>query len=68
MIAILAWLDCRAMGLDDQELEQKLHQAGVIPTMGYGFGRDGSGFIRLNLGCPKSILEEKINRLRTVLK
>ncbi|HIF9200928.1 TPA: MalY/PatB family protein [Photobacterium damselae] len=64
----LAWLDCRAMGLDDQELEQKLHQAGVIPTMGYGFGRDGSGFIRLNLGCPKSILEEKINRLRTVLK
>ncbi|NVO99046.1 pyridoxal phosphate-dependent aminotransferase, partial [Photobacterium damselae subsp. damselae] len=56
------------MGLDDQELEQKLHQAGVIPTMGYGFGRDGSGFIRLNLGCPKSILEEKINRLRTVLK
>ncbi|MDP2515387.1 MalY/PatB family protein [Photobacterium damselae subsp. piscicida] len=64
----LAWLDCRAMGLDDQELEQKMHQAGVIPTMGYGFGRDGSGFIRLNLGCPKSILEEKISRLRTVLK
>ena len=64
----LAWLDCRAMGLDDQTLEKTLHQVGVIPTMGYGFGRDGSGFIRLNLGCPTSILEEKINRLRTVLK
>ncbi|GAL05528.1 MalY/PatB family protein [Photobacterium aphoticum] len=64
----LAWLDCRAMGLDDAELEQRLHKAGVIPTMGYGFGDDGRGFIRLNLGCPASILEEKIQRLRTVLK
>ena len=63
----LAWLDCRAMNFDDQMLEKMLHQAGVIPTMGYGFGKDGSGFIRLNLGCPKSVLEEKINRLRKVL-
>ena len=64
----LAWLDCRGMGMDDEELEQRLHKAGVIPTMGYGFGDDGRGFIRLNLGCPASILEEKIQRLRTVLK
>ena len=64
----LAWLDCRAMGLDDEVLEKRLHQAGVIPTMGYGFGRGGNGFIRLNLGCPRMILEEKIKRLRLVLR
>lgn len=64
----LAWLDCRKLELSDEELEKQLHQAGVIPTMGYSFGEQGKGFIRLNLGCPTSILKEKIVRLRTVLK
>ncbi|OED48104.1 hypothetical protein ACH42_02630 [Endozoicomonas sp. (ex Bugula neritina AB1)] len=64
----LAWLDCREMGLSDDELQQLVQDAGVIPSMGYGFGDQGTGFIRLNLGCPKSILEEKIKRLRTVLQ
>lgn len=64
----LAWLDCRAMNLPDEMLEKQLHDAGVIPTMGYSFGEQGKGFIRLNLGCPTSILEEKIERIRTVLK
>ncbi|UGA54667.1 MalY/PatB family protein [Vibrio sp. VB16] len=64
----LAWLDCRALELSDNELEEQLHLAGVIPTMGYSFGEQGKGFIRLNLGCPTSILKEKIVRLRTVLK
>ncbi|UJF18534.1 pyridoxal phosphate-dependent aminotransferase [Vibrio sp. SS-MA-C1-2] len=64
----LAWLDCREMGLSDEELEKSLHECGVIPTMGYNFGSAGKGFIRLNLGCPTSILLEKIERLRTVLK
>ncbi len=64
----LAWLDCRAMNLEDEELEKQLHAAGVIPTMGYSFGKQGKGFIRLNLGCPSAILEQKIERLRTVLK
>ncbi len=64
----LAWLDCRQLQLSDEELESKLHQAGIIPTMGYNFGEQGKGFIRLNLGCPISILEEKIARLRTVLE
>ena len=64
----LAWIDCREMGLTDEGLEKLVHSAGVIPTMGYSFGDEGKGFIRLNLGCPKSVLEEKIQRLRTVLK
>lgn len=64
----LAWLDCRKLELSDEELEKQLYGAGVIPTMGYNFGEQGKGFIRLNLGCPTSILKEKIVRLRTVLK
>lgn len=64
----LAWLDCREIEMSDEELESQLHRAGVIPTMGYSFGEQGRGFIRLNLGCPTSVLEEKIKRLKTVLK
>ena len=63
----LAWLDCRTLKLSDEDLEKRVHAAGVIPSMGYCFGEDGRGFIRLNLGCPKSILEEKLNRLKTAL-
>ncbi|WP_067515717.1 MalY/PatB family protein [Endozoicomonas ascidiicola] len=63
----LAWLDCRSLGLSDDVLEKKVHDAGVIPSMGYAFGEDGKGFIRLNLGCPKSVLEEKLVRLKTAL-
>ncbi len=63
----LAWLDCQMLKLSDEDLEKRVHAAGVIPSMGYCFGEDGRGFIRLNLGCPKSILEEKLNRLKTAL-
>ncbi|ELU05684.1 hypothetical protein CAPTEDRAFT_95082 [Capitella teleta] len=63
----LAWLDCRALALSDDDLEKRVHAAGVIPSMGYCFGEDGQGFIRLNLGCPKRILEEKLTRLKSAL-
>ncbi|WP_373944376.1 pyridoxal phosphate-dependent aminotransferase [Vibrio chagasii] len=63
----LAWLDCRAMQLSDTELEQKLISAGIVPSMGCGFGEEGSGFIRLNLGCPAEVLEGALLRLKAAL-
>ncbi|RKF13751.1 pyridoxal phosphate-dependent aminotransferase [Alginatibacterium sediminis] len=62
----LAWLDCRLLGLSDDELETQIHKAGVIPTMGHSFGDQGRGFIRLNLGCPASVLNQKLSRLHRV--
>ena len=64
----LAWLDCRGLGFSDEDLEKALHAAGVIPSMGYNFGKEGKGFIRLNLGCPTSVLEEKMRRLKALTK
>ena len=64
----LAWLNCRELGLSDEELEKRVHNAGVIPSMGAAFGEEGKGFIRLNLGCPQSVLQEKIQRLSNALK
>lgn len=63
----LAWVDCRKLGLDDATLEQKLVEAGIVPSMGIAFGTEGSGYIRLNLGCPRETLLEACNRLKAAL-
>ncbi|MGF1815555.1 MalY/PatB family protein [Vibrio splendidus] len=63
----LAWLDCRAMKLSDAELERKLIAAGIVPSMGCAFGEEGSGFIRLNLGCPEKVLSDALVRLKAAL-
>ncbi|EGA3815254.1 hypothetical protein H5M41_003332 [Salmonella enterica] len=40
--------------------------AGIAPSMGSGFGPAGSGFIRLNLGCPRTYLEMAIDGLKRI--
>lgn len=60
----LAWLDCRALGLDDDALQQALiHQSKIAPSMGSSFGPQGKGYIRINLGCPRQYLEDAIRGL-----
>ena len=60
----LAWLDCRALGLDDNALQQALvQQSKIAVSMGSSFGEQGKGFIRINLGCPRQYLEKAIARL-----
>ncbi len=46
--------------------EQKL-TAGIVPSMGSAFGEEGSGFIRLNLGCPVEVLADALVRLKAAL-
>ncbi|MOA00153.1 Cystathionine beta-lyase PatB [compost metagenome] len=60
----LAWLDCRALSLDDDALQQALiHTSKIAPSMGNSFGPQGKGFIRINLGCPRQYLEDAIRGL-----
>jgi len=40
----------------------------VFLDEGYFFGEEGSGFERINLACPRSVLEDALNRITTVLK
>lgn len=61
----LLWLDCRALRMDDDTLrEAVIREAGIAPSMGTGFGPSGSGFIRLNLGCPREYLRQALSGLR----
>lgn len=60
----LAWLDFRAWGLSSFELEQFMQtEALLFLDEGYTFGEEGAGFERINLACPRSILEEALERL-----
>ena len=63
----LIWIDCRQLNISDQQLESKLINTGLVPSMGHTFGDIGKGFIRLNLGCPKDTLIEACKRLETAL-
>ena len=60
----LAWVDLNAVGLESKEIEDLLVNKGqLLVNQGYTFGIGGEGFIRLNLACPRSILEEALERL-----
>jgi cysteine-S-conjugate beta-lyase len=68
----LAWLDFRAvlerLGLDDTRLEKKLEEEGRVRlSPGSGFGAEGRGWMRLNLACPRSLLEEGLERAARVI-
>ena len=61
----LLWLDFRELGLHDAELERFcLEEAGVAFDAGKWFGGDGEGFMRINIGCPRSILEQGLELLK----
>lgn len=65
----LMWIDCRELKLNDEELEDfffKKCKVGV--GMGIAYGSDGSGFIRLNLASPKSVLEKALKNIEKIYK
>jgi cystathionine beta-lyase len=63
----LAWIDARATGL--ARPERQLLAAGLGLSAGHDFGPDGryDGFVRLNFGCPRALLDQALERLRRAL-
>lgn len=60
----LAWLDFRQLGLSDTELDAlMLHKAHLWLDDGIMFGAGGSGFQRVNIACPSTILEQALLQL-----
>jgi len=67
--SFLMWLDCRELcskrGWSQKDLMYFLKvKAGLFLNDGTMFGREGEGFVRLNVGCPRKILREALDRLR----
>ena len=60
----LAWLDCRDLGLTADQLAAFFAaEAKVGLNDGPTFGQQGTGFMRLNFGCPLAILSEGLGRI-----
>ena len=60
----LMWLDFRAWGMTKEEQEDfMVHKAQAIFDEGYVFGEGGIGFERINIACPKRVLEATLERI-----
>lgn len=65
----LIWLDCRELGLTEEELEHMIvHEAKLWLDSGTIFGAAGEGFERINIACPRSVLEEALRRLHEAVE
>jgi cystathionine beta-lyase len=65
----LLWLDCRGLRLEDKELQEFMReQARVGLDDGFMFGEGGSGFQRMNIACPRSLLREALKRIEKAVK
>ena len=60
----LLWLDCRGMAMDDQQLKHFfVQEAGVGLSPGALFGTPGSGFMRMNIGAPRSVIRQALEQI-----
>ncbi len=60
--SFLIWLDCRELGLPQKELISLfIDKAGLALNDGEMFGSEGKGFMRMNIGCSRLVLEKALN-------
>ena len=65
----LIWLDFRELGLTEKEREDLIiNQAGLWLDSGAVFGKAGEGFERINIACPRKILEKALKKLEESVK
>ena len=62
----MAWVDCSGLGRDPKDLKRFFaEECGLAFNDGASFGPGGEGFMRVNLACPRTNVEECLRRLRT---
>lgn len=59
----LVWMDLQELNLVDQK-DFIVNKAGLWLDTGSMFGEEGLGFERINVACPRAVLEEALNRLK----
>lgn len=65
----LMWLDCRGLKMTNEELRDFMIQKAKIGlNEGYTFGRSLSGFMRLNVACPRSVLKKALDQLKEAVE
>lgn len=65
----LVWLDFRGLGLSDQALDELIvHKARLWLDAGTMFGAGGEGFQRINIACPRAVLEQALVQLEQAIQ
>lgn len=63
--SFLVWLDCRKLKKNQKELNELfVEKAGLALNDGAMFGKEGEGFMRLNVGLPRKLLSIALERLK----
>jgi cystathionine beta-lyase len=61
----LIFLDCRELGLSQKELVSFfVDDAHLALNDGAMFGKEGEGFMRLNVACPRSVLKQALDQIK----
>ena len=68
ILLFLAWIDVREVFNDEEESKEFFRNANLTMVVGSYFVKDGEGFIRLNIGCPKETLNEALSRIKETYK
>jgi cystathionine beta-lyase len=64
----LLWLDFRALKMDHDAIKMMMiEDAGLALNSGMDFGDEGSGFMRLNVACPREMLKNALTGLQEVI-
>ena len=67
--SFLVWLDCRALNLSHRQLNELfIDKAHLALNDGAMFGEGGEGFMRINVGTPRSILQKGLEQLRQAIE
>lgn len=64
----LVWMDFRALGLSAKELAQFLADAGVALSLGHWYGKEGAGFARMAVACPRATVQRALYNLAAAVK
>jgi cystathionine beta-lyase len=64
----LTWIDFSAYGYSNEAFNKLMIEEGrVLLESGTIFGEEGKGYFRVNIACPRPLLEEAFNRIAKVL-
>lgn len=64
----LMWIDCRELKMSHERLQHiLLHEAKLALDMGHMFGREGEGFVRMNIACPRLTIEKALRQMDVAL-
>lgn len=64
----LLWVDFSETGLSDEEVAKALVEKGKVAlNNGVAFGVGGKGYQRINLACPRSMVEDGLARIKKAI-